>query len=257
LRHADLFLRIGSTAQAHGIILAGPPGTGKSLLARAVAGESGAHVEVVSGPALLSKWVGDTEAALRAVFERAKALAPSVILFDEIDCLAGSRASADAQYQKSIVTQLLALLDGIESRGQVFVIATTNRPEDIDLALRRPGRFDQTVTMGPPDAAGREAIFLHHMQGLVLADGVDRATLAGELAVATSGYTGADIAFACRQAAVLCVKQAATAQPQPADLAISADHFRAALRNHAVVQAPVRRNAPAEACSILRARTLN
>jgi AAA+ superfamily predicted ATPase len=230
LRHADLFARIGATAQAHGIILAGPPGTGKSLLARAVAGESGAHVEVVSGPALLSKWVGETEAGLRGVFERARALAPSVILFDEIDCLAGARASADAQYQKTMVTQLLALLDGLESRGQVFVIATTNRPQDIDAALTRPGRFDRTVLMGPPDVAGREAIFLDHMQGLVLAAGIDRAALAAELAAATRGCTGADVAFACRQAALLCVKEAAASQSVPADLAISAEHFRAAVR---------------------------
>lgn len=257
LRHADLFVRIGATAQAHGIILAGPPGTGKSLLARAVAGESSAHVEVVSGPALLSKWVGETEAALRAVFERAKALAPSVILFDEIDCLAGARASADAQYQKTMVTQLLALLDGIESRGQVFVIATTNRPEDIDPALTRPGRFDQTVQMGPPDALGREAIFLHHMLGLVLDLSIDRAALATELAAATPGCTGADISFACRLAALLCVKEAAAVEPAPVDMAITAEHFRAAIRIRVAAPSLARCTPPGMSCSTMQARSLN
>lgn len=128
LRHVDLFARIGASPRAHGAILAGPPGTGKSLLARAVAGECGAHIEVVSGPSLLSKWAGETEAALRGIFERARQHAPAVILFDEIDCLGSARASADAHHQKSMVTQLLALLDGLEERGQVFVLATTNRP---------------------------------------------------------------------------------------------------------------------------------
>ncbi|MBC8424811.1 AAA family ATPase, partial [bacterium] len=207
LRHADLFARIGASPRAQGAILAGPPGTGKSLLARAVAGECGAHIEVVSGPSLLSKWVGETEAALRGIFERAREHAPAVILFDEIDCLGASRASADAHHQKSMVTQLLALLDGLEERGQVFVLATTNRPEDIDPALRRPGRFDQVVWMGPPDERGRTAIFVHHMQGLKLADDIDRDRLAAELAAATSGFTGADIAYICQRAALLCVKE--------------------------------------------------
>jgi SpoVK/Ycf46/Vps4 family AAA+-type ATPase len=131
-----------------------------------------------------------------------------------------------------MVTQLLALLDGLEPRGQVFVIATTNRPEDIDPALTRPGRFDRTVRMGPPDVAGREAIFLHHMQGLVLAPGTDRGALAVELAVATPGSTGADIAFVCRQAALLCVKEAAAVQPEPLKVAVTAEHFRAAIASH-------------------------
>jgi len=258
LRHADLFARVGAPLPAHGLILAGPPGTGKSLLARAVAGETGAHVEVVSGPALLSKWVGETEAALRGVFERARALAPAVVLFDELDCLGSSRASADAQYQKTMVTQLLALLDGLESRGQVFVIATTNRPQDLGPALTRPGRFDRTVVMGPPDATGRTAIFLHHMDGLMLAPDLDRAGLAAELAAATPGWTGADIAFACRQAALLCVKEAAAVEPAPADLAMNADHFRAAIvaRGRAATAAE-RRPDRAELRAMLLARGMN
>jgi transitional endoplasmic reticulum ATPase len=126
LKHADLFIRIGTKPSGHGIILAGPPGTGKTLLARAVAGECGAHIEIVNGPALLSKWVGETEAAIRDVFERAQKFAPAVILFDEIDSIAPSRSAESAQHQVSTVAQLLVLLDDIEARGQIFVLATTN-----------------------------------------------------------------------------------------------------------------------------------
>jgi len=229
LKHADLFARIGATPKAGGVILAGPPGTGKTLLARAVAGECGAHVEFVSGPELLSKWVGETEAALRVIFERAKALAPAVILFDEIDCLAVARGSADAQYQKSMVTQLLALLDGLEERGKVFVIATTNRPGDIDSALRRPGRFDRVIDMGPPDEKGRAAIFRHYLEPLVLDPTLNPDRLATELASLTPSLTGADIAHLCQSAARLCVKEASPINPPPKDLAISHKHFRQAV----------------------------
>ena len=257
LRHADLFARIGASPRAQGAILAGPPGTGKSLLARAVAGECGAHIEIVSGPSLLSKWVGETEAALRGIFERAREHAPAVILFDEIDCLGLSRAAADAHHQKSMVTQLLALLDGLEERGQVFVLATTNRPEDIDPALRRPGRFDQVVWMGPPDEQGRKAIFLHHMGGLKLAEGIDRDLLAAELAAATSGFTGADIAYTCQRAALLCVKEASRA-PEPAiGLAVTAEHFRAAVANQGNGSVADSGTGGAEATAMLLARAMN
>jgi AAA+ superfamily predicted ATPase len=229
LKYADLFVRIGATSRAGGVILAGPPGTGKTLLARAVAGECGAHIESVSGPELLSKWVGATEEALRSIFERAKSLAPSVILFDEIDCLAMSRGAADAQYQKSMVTQLLALLDGLEARGNIFVIATTNRPDDIDPALRRPGRFDQVIQMGPPDETGRAAIFRHYLEPLVLNPALDRDRLVRELASLTPGLTGADIAHLCQSAARHCVKDASRIDPPPVALAIRETHFRMAL----------------------------
>jgi len=162
---------------------------------------------------------------LRTIFERAKSLAPSVILFDEIDCLAVARGSADAQYQKSMVTQLLALLDGLGERGNVFVIATTNRPGDIDPALRRPGRFDRVVTMGPPDEAGRAAIFRHYLEPLALDPVLDWNSLAVELASRTPGLTGADIAHVCQSAAVLCVKEASRINPPPEDLAITEEHF--------------------------------
>ena len=231
LKHAELFTRIGAKPKAGGVILAGPPGTGKTLLARAVAGECDAHIESVSGPELLSKWVGATEEALRSIFERAKSLAPSVILFDEIDCLAVSRGSAEAQYQKSMVTQLLALLDGLEDRGNIFVIATTNRPDDIDSALRRPGRFDQTIHMGPPDETGRAAIFRHYLKPLVLDPNIDRNRLAVNLASLTSALTGADIAHLCQRAALLCVKEATQNQLLSETLAIRKDHFEKAVRN--------------------------
>jgi len=237
--------------------LAGPPGTGKSLLARAVAGECGAHIEVVSGPSLLSKWVGETEAALRVIFERAREHAPAIVLFDEVDCLGMSRAAADAHHQKSMVTQLLALLDGLEERGQVFVLATTNRPEDIDAALRRPGRFDQIVWMGPPDEQGRKAIFLHHMEGLKLAVDIDRDHLAAELAAATADFTGADIAYTCRRAALLCVKEASVAPRQPTDLAITAEHFRSAIADQDCVAGADHCTGIADARAMLLAQALN
>lgn len=131
-----------------------------------------------------------------------------------------------------MVTQLLALLDGLEERGQVFVLATTNRPEDLDPALRRPGRFDQVVWMGPPDEKGRRAIFLHHMQGLKLAQGIERDRLAAEFAAATPGFTGADIAYVCQKAALLCVKDASKRESPSGDLAITVGHFRAAIAGH-------------------------
>ena len=256
LKHAELFTRIGASPRAQGAILAGPPGTGKTLLARAVAGECGAHIEIVSGPSLLSKWVGETEAALRSIFERAREHAPSIVLFDEIDCLGMSRAAADAHHQKSMVTQLLALLDGLEERGQVFVLATTNRQEDIDPALRRPGRFDQIVWMGPPDEQGRKAIFLHHMEGLKLAEDIDRDLLSAKLAAATPGFTGADIAYTCQRAALLCVKEASVA-PEPAiGLAVTAEHFRAAIASQGSAPAADRTDV-ASASAMLPARAMN
>ena len=257
LKHADLFIRIGASPRAQGAILAGPPGTGKSLLARAVAGECDAHIEIVSGPSLLSKWVGETEAALRVIFERAREHAPAIVLFDEIDCLGMSRDAADAHHQKSMVTQLLTLLDGLEERGQVFVLATTNRPEDIDPALRRPGRFDQVVWMGPPDEQGRKAIFLHHMVGLKLAVDIDRDHLAAELAAATAGFTGADIGYTCRRAALLCVKEASTVPHQPTDLAITAEHFRSAIADQGCAAATDHRTGVADASTRLLARAMN
>ncbi|HOC93958.1 MAG TPA: AAA family ATPase [bacterium] len=203
LRHAALFERVGVRGGG-GILLYGPPGNGKTLLAKAVAGETSAHIEIVSGPEILSKWAGESERALRAVFERARQHAPSVILFDEIDAIAPARDAADAVHQKILVSQLLVLLDGLEARGRVFVIATTNRPNDIDPALKRPGRLDRLVYVGPPDAAGRTAIFERY----ILTMRVSAAIRPAELAAATPGFSGAQIEYACREAGLLCIKEA-------------------------------------------------
>ena len=229
MKHARLFEAVGVSAKPSGVILAGPPGTGKTLLARAVAGECGANLEVISGPELLSPYVGATEQALRDVFERAGRNTPSLILFDELDSIAPSRATVDAHHQQSMVAQLLALLDGLESRNGVFVLATTNRPKSIDAALRRPGRFDRVVSMKLPGEAGRVAILRHYLKPLRLDPSIDVDSLATELAAATDGASGADLEYICQTAARLCVKDAISGGAPPDDLTISADHFDVAL----------------------------
>ena len=208
MKHAHLFEAVGVTAKPSGVILAGPPGTGKTLLARAVAGECGANLEVISGPELLNPYVGATEQALRDVFERAGRNTPSLILFDELDSIAPSRATADAHHQQSVVAQLLALLDGLEPRDGVFVLATTNRPKAIGSALRRPGRFDRVVQMKLPDESGRAAILRRYLKPLRFDYGIDIDALAAELAAATDGASGADLEYICQTAARLCVKDA-------------------------------------------------
>ena len=151
-----------------------------------------------------------------------------MILFDEIDSLAPRRSGASAPHNVSIVAQLLVLLDGLETRGEIFVLGTTNRPDDIDPALRRPGRFDQVVWMGLPDQEGRAALFTHHLRDLKLDAAIDRESLAIELAATTEGCTGADIAFVCQRAVLLCVKAAART-PDDLDIAITTDHLREAV----------------------------
>ena len=172
-----------------------------------------------------------TEAAIRDVFERAQKFAPAVILFDEIDAIAPSRSAESAQHQVSTVAQLLVLLDGIEARGQIFVLATTNRPEHVDSALRRPGRFDQVVWMGLPDERGRTDIFEHYLRPLKLDSQLPPNRLAAELASAAQGLTGADIAYLCQRAAMFCVKDAVGDGDGDAnkDIAIARHHFDAAL----------------------------
>ena len=229
MKHAHFFAAVGISAKPSGVILAGPPGTGKTLLARAVAGECGAHLEVVSGPELLNPYVGATEQALRDVFERAGRTTPSLILFDELDAIAPSRATADAHHQQSVVAQLLALLDGLESRSGVFVLATTNRPNAIDSALRRPGRFDRVVWMKPPDEHGRATILRHYVKPLKLDLNIDVDTLVANLAAATDGASGADLEYLCHTAARLCVKDAILRGALLDDVTISADHFEMAL----------------------------
>ncbi len=229
MKHAALFEAVGASAKPSGVILAGPPGTGKTLLARAVAGECGAHLEIVSGPELLNPYVGATEKALRDVFDRARHNLPALVLFDELDGLAPSRASADAHHERSVVAQLLALLDGLETRNGITVLATTNRPEAIDPALRRPGRFDRVVWMKAPDKHGRAAILTHYLKPLRLAPGLDVAELAASLASATTGASGADLEHICLTAARVCVKET-VGLGREVEPAIREKHFRQALQ---------------------------
>lgn len=207
------------------MILFGPPGTGKTLLAQAVAGECQAHLEVVSGPEILSRWVGQSEETVRAIFERAKNMAPSVVLFDEIDAIAPARDKTYHGHEITLVSQLLAVMDGLYERGQVVVIATTNRLDAVDPALRRPGRFDYAVEMGLPDVDGREAIFRAHIRRMATSE-VDIRYLAER----TAGASGADIAKICRQAGLSCVKEAiAKGYGEVTEVMVENRHFLAAL----------------------------
>jgi len=224
LKHAELFSRVGVRA-GRGILLWGPPGNGKTLLARAVAGESDAHIEVISGPEVLSKWVGEGERRLREVFERAARLAPSVVLMDELDVIAGSRDSADSRHLRELVSQLLVLLDGLEDRGRVLVIATTNRPQDIDPAILRPGRIDRKVRLGPPDAAGRAALFATLLTRMPVADDVR----AEALATRTRGFSGAQIEHIANEAGLLAVKEALSKQLATDAVRVRQEHFLTAL----------------------------
>ena len=224
LRHPELFQHVGVPTQV-GVILFGPPGTGKTLLAQAVAGECEAHLEMVSGPEILSRWVGQSEEAIRIIFERARSMAPSVVLLDEIDAIAPARDKTYHGHEITLVSQLLAVMDGLYERGQVVVIATTNRLEAVDPALRRPGRFDYAVEMGLPDLQGREAIFQRHIRRMAVGEVNIR-----ELAERTPGMSGADIAKICRQAGLLCAKEAiAKGYDEVADVIVEARHFMAAL----------------------------
>ncbi|MBM4038168.1 MAG: AAA family ATPase [Planctomycetes bacterium] len=230
LKHPELFQRVG-VRPGRGILLWGPPGNGKTLLARAVAGESAAHIEVISGPEVLSKWVGEGEGRLRDVFQRAARLAPSVVLMDELDAIAGSRDAADSRHLREIVSQLLVLLDGLEDRGRVLVIGTTNRPEDIDPAILRPGRIDRKVCLGPPDAKGRAALFAKLLARMPVAEDIRPDALAAR----TAGFTGAQIEHIVNEAGLLAVKETLT-QQLPADAAqVCPDHF---LRAIAAVRPP-------------------
>ncbi|MHB1462513.1 MAG: AAA family ATPase [Armatimonadota bacterium] len=233
MRHAHMFEAVGVSAKPSGVILAGPPGTGKTLLARAVAGQCGAHLEIVSGPELLSPYVGATEQALREVFERASRNTPSLILFDELDSIAPSRATADAHHQQTLVAQLLTLLDGIEGRSGISVLATTNRPKSIDAALRRPGRFDQVVMMRLPNVHGRSAILRHYLKPLKLDPGIDIDKLTSDLATLMDGASGADLEYLCQSAARACVKEAVAAGQNDSETMIAERHLRVATLEYA------------------------
>ena len=204
LRYPEVFAHLGIDAPK-GVMLYGPPGTGKTLVARAVAHESNVHFIHVNGPEIIDKFYGASEAQLRKVFEEAERHAPAIIFIDEIDAIAAKREElgGERQVERRVVAQLLALMDGLETRGQVVVIAATNIPNALDPALRRPGRFDREIEIGIPDREGRREALEIHSRGMPLADAVDLGRLAG----ITHGFVGADLAALCREAAMNALRR--------------------------------------------------
>jgi transitional endoplasmic reticulum ATPase len=197
IRYPELFERLGIDPPK-GVLIYGPPGTGKTMLAKAVANESDAHFIQISGPELVSKFVGESEEKLREIFNEAKEKAPTIIFMDEIDAIAPKREEATNEVERRMVSQLLTLMDGMASRGQVIVIGATNRENSVDPALRRPGRFDREIEIGVPDRNSRKEILQIHTRNTPLAKDVSL----DELANLTHGYTGADIAALVREAAM-------------------------------------------------------
>jgi len=202
LRHPELFQRLG-IEPPKGILLFGPPGTGKTLLAKAVANESDAYFIAINGPEIMSKFYGESEQRLREIFEEAKKNAPAIIFIDEIDAIAPKRDEVIGEVERRVVAQLLALMDGLEARGQVIVIGATNRPNALDPALRRPGRFDREIEVPMPDKQGRLEILQIHTRHMPLSDDVNLE----ELAEMTKGYTGADLAALAREAAMHALRR--------------------------------------------------
>jgi len=197
LKHPELFERLG-VEPPKGVLLHGPPGTGKTLLAKAVANEAGAHFISLAGPEIMSKWYGQSEENLRKVFDEAQKNAPSIIFIDEIDSLAPKREETHGEVERRVVSQLLTLMDGLESRGKVIVIAATNRVNALDPALRRPGRFDREIEIGVPNKKGRKEVLEIHTRHMPLSRDVNL----DELAEVTYGFVGADLEALCKEAAM-------------------------------------------------------
>lgn len=202
LRHPEVFAKLGIEPHS-GILMYGSPGCGKTLIAKALASESSANFYIINGPEIVNKYYGETEARLRDIFKEAKETAPSIIFIDEIDAIAPKREEAFGDVEKRVVAQLLSLMDGMSDRGNVIVLGATNRPESIDPALRRPGRFDREIEIGVPNAQGRFEILGIHTRGMPLAQDIDLQELALEL----NGYTGADIKALCREAAMKALRR--------------------------------------------------
>jgi transitional endoplasmic reticulum ATPase len=202
LRHPELFERLGVEAPK-GVLLHGPPGTGKTLLAKAVANETNAHFISISGPEVMSKYYGESEQRLREIFKDAEENAPSIIFIDELDSIAPKREEVTGEVEKRVVAQLLALMDGLQSRGKVVVIGATNRVNALDPALRRPGRFDREIEIGVPDKNGRLEILLIHSRGMPLAEGVDLKKFSD----ITHGFVGADLQALCKEAAMRSLRR--------------------------------------------------
>src|SRR3989339_324413 len=201
MKQPEIFEKLGIGAPK-GVLLTGPPGTGKTLLARAVATETDASFYSIAGPEIMSKYYGESEKHIREIFEKADKNAPSIIFIDEIDSIAPKRGEGTDQTEKRIVAQLLTLMDGLKSRGQIVVMAATNRPDDIDPALRRPGRFDRELRINPPAEDARKEILQIHTRGMPLGDDVNF----DELANKTIGYVGADLEALCKEAALKALK---------------------------------------------------
>ncbi len=202
LRHPELFSRLGVEPHS-GILLYGPPGCGKTLLAKVLASESEANMFSINGPEIMNKYYGETEARLRDIFKEAKENSPSIIFIDEIDAIAPKREEAYGDVEKRVVAQLLALMDGLTERGNVIVLGATNRPDSVDPALRRPGRFDREMEISVPNADGRLEVLQIHTRGMPIGDDVELKMLASEL----HGYTGADMKSLCREAAMKSIRR--------------------------------------------------
>jgi transitional endoplasmic reticulum ATPase len=202
LRHPEIFEKLGIEAPK-GVLLYGPPGTGKTLLAKAVANESNAHFISISGPEIMSKFYGESEARLREIFKETKEKAPSIIFIDEIDSIAPKREEVTGEVERRVVSQLLSLMDGLEARGKVIVIAATNRPNAIDPALRRPGRFDREIEIKVPDKRGRLEILQIHTRNMPLDSDVNQEKIAS----VTHGFVGADLEYLCKEAAMKCLRR--------------------------------------------------
>ncbi|MEF8855406.1 MAG: CDC48 family AAA ATPase [Haloarculaceae archaeon] len=218
MRHPELFETLGIDPPT-GVLLHGPPGTGKTLIAKAVASEIDAHFQTISGPEIMSKYYGESEERLREVFEEAEENAPAVVFIDELDSIAPKREEVGGDVERRVVAQLLSIMDGLEERGQVTVIGTTNRVDAVDPALRRPGRFDREIEIGVPDRAGREEILAIHTRGMPLAEDVDL----DELAENTHGFVGADLENLAKESAMGALRRV---RPE---LDLEEDHIDAAV----------------------------
>ena len=202
MRHPELFQKLGIDPPK-GVLLHGPPGCGKTLIAKAVANESASNFVTINGPEIMSKFYGESEQRLRQIFKDASAKAPTIVFIDELDAIASKRADVTGEVERRVVAQLLALMDGMVSRGEVIVVGATNRPNSIDPALRRPGRFDREIEIGVPDRDGRREILLIHSRGMPLAEDVNLDFFAEK----THGYVGADLQALCRESAMKALRR--------------------------------------------------